>query len=231
MLRTRPILTALLVFGSALNAWAKDTETPKTPAKDDKKPQPAPLVIDVDYSEVPEMKPWCEKAKGILVEWQPKLAEELHVDGYTPPRHVTVVFRKNKRGVADTRGSHIECAARWFRAHPDDVGALVHELAHVVQSYPTYDPPWLVEGIADYERFWVYEPGAPRTKMDPKRSSYRDSYRTTAAFLNWIVKTYDKKFVQKINADLHHNKYKQELFKTYTGKDIDTLWGEFTKTM
>ena len=45
--------------------------------------------------------------------------------------------------------SRIEAAADWFKKRPEDTGALIHELAHVIQSYPKYYPVWLVEGIAD----------------------------------------------------------------------------------
>jgi len=37
---------------------------------------------------------------------------------------------------------------------------IVHELVHVVQAYPENraNMGWLAEGIADYIRFWKYEP-------------------------------------------------------------------------
>lgn len=76
----------------------------------------------------------------------------------------------------------VHCSAG---AHPDDQGAIVHEMVHVVQQYRGRgNPGWLVEGIADYFRWFVYEPPSKQPHPDLSRASYRDSYRTTAAFLN-----------------------------------------------
>ena len=33
----------------------------------------------------------------------------------------------------------------------------IHELCHVVQSYPNGNPLWVTEGIADYVRWAIYE--------------------------------------------------------------------------
>jgi acetyl esterase/lipase len=194
--------------------------------------KPAPrLQVELDASEVPEMQPWCQKSKEILEKTYPMIVERLSVDGYTPPQHVQLIFKKEMKGVAGTAGSRIFCASAWFKAHPDDHGALVHELVHVVQSYPKYDPPWLVEGIADYVRFWLYEPGAKRPPLDPAKIRYQDGYKTTAAFLAWLTDKRDKDIVRKLNAACHNNQYKETLFKDATGKDLETLWNEFKATL
>lgn len=189
------------------------------------------LQVDLEISEVPEMNEWCERSKQVLVKWYPTLVEALKIEGYTPPHRVRLIFKKDMKGVAGTSGTRIVCAARWFKAHPDDVGALIHELVHVIQSYPKYDPPWLVEGIADYVRFWVYEPNVKQRRLDPARIRYQDSYRTTAAFLAWLVKTQDKEIVLKLNKACRKGQYKEALFKEYTGKDLNTLWEEFKNSL
>jgi hypothetical protein len=91
---------------------------------------------------------------------------------------VKVVFKKNMDGVAYTSNKTITIAADWVKKHPDDYGMVVHELTHVVQSYkrPGRGTGWLVEGIADYIRFFQYEPG----KIGPinaRRARYDGSYR------------------------------------------------------
>ena len=49
---------------------------------------------------------------------------------------------------------------KYFKANPDDIGAMVHETVHCVQLYRGRgNPGWLVEGVADYVRFFKYEPG------------------------------------------------------------------------
>jgi hypothetical protein len=98
-----------------------------------------------------------------------------------------------------------------------------------VQSYPKYDPVWLVEGVADYIRYHVMEPDkAP--KFDVRKARYTDGYGTTAAFLAWAEKTYDKDLITKLNAALRETKYKEELWKESTGKTLDELWKEFVES-
>ena len=54
--------------------------------------------------------------------------------------------------MAATSGVLITGSVKYFRAHPDDFGAMVHETVHCVQSYgDRSNPGWLVEGIADYD--------------------------------------------------------------------------------
>ena len=73
------------------------------------------------------------------------------------------------RGVAATRGTQVQCSADWFRRNlrGEAKGAVVHELVHVVQQYgrarttnpdAVRPPGWLTEGIADYIRWYLYEP-------------------------------------------------------------------------
>ena len=192
------------------------------------KPQ---LQVDLDATEVPEMQPWCQKGKETLEKAYPMIVERLSVEGYTPPRQIRLIFKKEMKGIAGTSGTRIVCASAWFKAHPDDCGALVHELVHVVQAYPKYDPPWLVEGIADYVRCWLFEPGAKRPPLNPAKIRYQDGYKTTGAFLAWLTDKYDKDIVRKLNAACHNDRYQETLFKDITGKDLDALWSEFKATL
>jgi len=73
-----------------------------------------------------------------------------------------------------------------------------------------------------------YEPQAPRPKIDPDRASYKDAYKTTAIFLEWIEKTpRGAGLVVKLNAALRKGAYREDLFKDITGKTLDELWVEF----
>ena len=85
---------------------------------------------------------------------------------------------------------------KYFKDHPDDIGAMVHETVHVVQRYRTRNNPgWLVEGIADYVRFYKYEPGKLRP-LNPNRAKYDGSYKVTAQFLAYLSDKYDKEIVR-----------------------------------
>jgi hypothetical protein len=142
------------------------------------------------------------------------------------------------RGVAHTAGTQVVCAGPWFRQNRDGeaLGAVVHELVHVVQRYhPVAEaepqPGWLVEGVADYIRWFLYEPAALRPRPDPARAKYTDSYRTTAAFLSYLVETHDRELVRKLNAALREGRYRPDLWKMWLGKTAEELWVEYVRTL
>jgi hypothetical protein len=202
------------------------TASVRADADGDKKPAPRAVKVTVDTSEVPEVAEWAGKAKALVEKWHPIVAELLPSDGFTPPREIRIVFRKNMKGVAYTSRATIVIAADWIKKHPDDYGMVVHELTHAIQAYPGGRPGWLVEGIADYIRFFHYEPKT-RIDINPRRSGYRDGYRTTAAFLAWIEKEHDKDIIRKLNESLRQPTFNEQLFKMRTGKTVDELWAEF----
>lgn len=187
-------------------------------------------VIVVTY-EAPDLAPWAEKAQQLVDQWHPKIATLLASDGFTPPMTVKLFFEKNNKGVAGTLGSSVMISADWVRKHPDDFGMIIHELTHVIQSYPKYRQIWLVEGIADYVRFFVFEPQTKLAPIDPAKASYRDGYRTTAQFLNWVSKTFDAALITKLNAALRESRYDDQLFVDYTGHSLDALWAEFVLSL
>ncbi|WP_075162109.1 basic secretory protein-like protein [Chthonomonas calidirosea] len=184
------------------------------------------LHVSVDASEAPDLGPWLQQAKDLCEVWYPRIVKLLASPGFVPPDHVTLRFR-NMDGVAYTAGDVITISADYVRHHPDDLGMVIHELTHVVQSYPSSNAGWLVEGIADYVRFFFYEPKAPRPYINIEKATYHDAYRTTAAFLAWATSKYDKHLVQQLNQALREGKFDISLFQKYTGRDVDTLWNEF----
>lgn len=186
-----------------------------------------PLRVEVDSSQVPELSAWASDAARLVEKWHPRIAALLPTDGFTPPAHVTLVIEKSDQGVAATAGSTIRISSGWVKKHPDDFGMVVHELTHVIQSYPPSDAGWLVEGIADYVRYYHFEPQARLAAIDPARQSYRDGYRTAAMFLAWIERTHDADIVRKLNTALRRSQYKYDLFKQATTKSLDRLWADF----
>jgi hypothetical protein len=195
--------------------------------------------IVFDTTDTPELTDWVNaKLRPICVEWYPKLVEMLPSDGYKPPQRFTITFRKDMKGVAATGGTRVMCAARWFQQNLDGeaAGAVVHEMVHVVQQYGrarggNRNPGWLVEGIPDYIRWFLYEPPALRPRPNPAKAKYTDSYRITGAFLNYVTEKHDKDFVKKLNAAMRQGKYAPELWKTCTGKTVDELWAEYVTTL
>ncbi len=190
-----------------------------------------PVEFVVDVSDAPEMKDWADKAARICERQYPMINEELKSDGFRPRRVVKMTLRKDYRGVAAAGGGRITGSVKWFKDRPQDVGAMVHETVHIVQDYRSRgNPGWLVEGIADYIRFFKYEPGK-LGPINPKRAHYNGSYRVTAAFLAYVTEKYDKGLVRKLNQLMREGKYKEEAFQTLTGKTVQELDEQWRATL
>jgi hypothetical protein len=196
-------------------------------------PPPAPVNLDSFKLTVedPELKPWGEKAQKLIAEWYPKICDILGVADKKPVKAVTLVIETHGKGIAGTGGRRITVNGDYVRKHEDDIGLVVHELAHVVQSYPKYDPSWLVEGIADYVRFFNYEPVSARPNVNPDRADYKRGYRDVGAFLDWACRTYDKNLVKKLNTALHEGTYTPEIWEKTAGKSFDALWTDYLESL
>ena len=73
----------------------------------------------------------------------------------------------------------------------DDYGMEIHEMSHVIQRYQQREF-WVTEGIADYIRYYVVEPGSPQGRFDPATAHYKNGYQAASAFLNWMENKYGK---------------------------------------
>lgn len=192
--------------------------------------------IELDVSEVadsPQTVKWAEDSKTLCEEWFPILCRFLATGDWVRPKQIKLIFKRQLEAPGVTSGNAIQVSAKWVEQHPDDFGLVIHELTHVIQAYPNsrHKPGWLVEGIADYIRLWKYEPEAPRPQIDRKKASYRDSYRTTAAFLAWISWKYDKRLVRKLDQALREGLDTEAIWLETTGRSLDTLWDEFVSTL
>ena len=186
------------------------------------------VVVTVDTTDAPEMAAFGGRVKAVIEAWCPKIVAALPSDGFTGPKNISVVFRRDYKGVAECSGDRIKASADWFTKHPDDLGAFVHELTHAVQHYDRgRRPGWLTEGIADYVRFYLYEPASARPHPAADKAQFDASYRTTAAFLDWCQRTYDPALVRELNAACREARYTSDLWKQRTGKTADALGAEW----
>jgi hypothetical protein len=103
---------------------------------------------------------------------------------------------------------------------------MVHETVHIQQRYKGRNPGWLVEGIADYIRFFKYEPGKIG-KFNKAKAKYNGSYRVTARFLAFVTDKYDKELVKKLNRAMREGAYQEETWKDITGKTVQELGEEW----
>lgn len=186
--------------------------------------------IRIDLSDVPDddsVKEWALEAKQVCEDWYPLIYRFLAMEDWTQPEEIELQFKRVQDLPGVTFGNSIHISVAWIREHPDEFGLVIHELVHVMQRYPDSNrPDWLVEGIADYIRWWRYEPEEARSEIGPN-ASYRDGYRTTAAFLAWIVATYDKRIVRRLDRNLRDGTYSDAVFEEVTGKKLDDLWAGF----
>ena len=91
--------------------------------------------ITIDTSAAPELQEWARtKLAPVLALWYPRIDGLLASDGFVAPTHVAITF-KPEPGVAETLGTEVSGNSQWFRGQLDGeaVGAMVHELVHVVQ--------------------------------------------------------------------------------------------------
>jgi len=199
----------------------------------------------LDTTAASDLTEWAEKELGPVVQtWYPRLVEMLPSEGFVAPTNVTVLFREGMRGTpASAGGGRINCNIEWFRRNlkGEAKGAVVHEMVHIVQQYgrarrnnpdATRTPGWLVEGIPDYIRWFLYEPeskGAEITQRNLARAKYDGNYRISGNFLNWVVETYDKKIIQTLNTAARQGKYSEDVWKTATGKTVQELGDEWLK--
>src|SRR5947208_12991929 len=135
---------------------------------------------------------------------------------------------KHDKGVAYTGGTVITINYDYVSKHKDDLGMVAHELTHVIQKYRRGEG-WITEGIADYVRYYVVEPGSKRAGFNAERQSYKGGYQPAAGMLAWLEK--DKPgTVSKLNAALRAGKYKEDFFKELTGGTPDEEWEKFKAT-
>jgi len=192
--------------------------------------------ITINTAKAPGLKEWAgTKLAPALAEWYPKISALLASDGYAAPDHFKITL-KPMDGVAFTAGRNVVANSDWLEKelNGEAVGSLIHEAVHVVQQFHGENPGWLVEGSADYFRWFKYEPQSHGADMVWLRKhgkkfspNYGDSYRITANFLNWVSEKYDQDIVSQMNAAMRENKYDEGLWKIYTGKTAPELGAEW----
>jgi hypothetical protein len=211
------LLVSLLVLPFTASAAP---QTPQVP------PSPKSSEIVMDTSQMAVLTDYMKRAETVANTWYPRLIEILGVDAATLPKKIRILMDVNYDGVAAASGAEIRVSAKYVLKNPNDLGMIVHELTHVIQKYPKYNPVWLVEGIADYVRFFHYEPDT-KVRVNPEKANARQSYRTTGAFLAWAVGKYDKELVRKLDAALKADTYTEEMWTKLTGKTLDQLNDEW----
>lgn len=139
-------------------------------------------------------------------------------------------FIHEEDGIAWAGGGEITANLKWFLDKPDDVGAIYHELVHIVQAYPhNADAGWLVEGIADWCRYFVYEGRTLESYAASSPGHYRDAYTNAARFLEWLRLNRNPDVVTELNARLRAGAYNAATDWTeLCGAGLDSLWEDYS---
>jgi acid phosphatase family membrane protein YuiD len=211
---------------SATSAPARTLIRISEPLAPDSKEQ---ITAVVDITEAPEFKDWGIKAAHYALKWYPTLDKGLPSPNFTAPREFGIIIRPAK-GVAYTSGTNITINTAYLKGHTDDLGMVAHELVHVIQHYRGRNPGWLVEGVADYMRYFVVEPGAKNARFNADRSDYKGGYQPAAAMLNFLEKQ-QPGIVVKFNQLMREGKFRQDTFQEWTGYEPDELWTEFKTSL
>lgn len=193
--------------------------------------------ISMDTSDAPELTDWADHTlMPILAQWYPRIAALLPSTDFAAPTHVNIEIRPMD-GVAYTTDTHISVSSGWCtdQMRGEAVGSVVHELVHVVQQYgDSKVPGWVTEGMADYIRWFKYEPqshGADMVWLRKQKRNfsprYDGGYRITANFLNWLAEKYGANIVPELNAAARDRKYTADFWKENTGKTVEELGDEW----
>lgn len=197
----------------------------------------------VDSTIAPELGKWADKElMPVVYEWYPKVVAMLPSDRYVAPETVIMEFRDDMGGTpAYAIGNKLCMSVPFFNGQlqGEAKGCVIHELVHIVQNYwrasvtnpkPSQNPGWVVEGIADYIRWFLYEPqskGAEIHAGNYPRANYDSSYRVSANFLNWVVETQSKDFIRNLNAACREGNYSEKVWKDAAGKTAAELGGDW----
>jgi hypothetical protein len=187
--------------------------------------------VRVDTRAAPALAFMQDVIPEVIAKNFPKMWEKLGTDRTHMPATVRFTMRHNIDYPAYASGGGVTFSAEWFTERPGDLGCIVHELSHIVQSYDKQPEGtgWISEGLADYVRYYcavdtngwgIQVPYRPGMK-------YTEGYGTAAGFFYFVEKTYDPKIAVKLGHSLKYGDYTPDLWKDATGKTLDELWEEY----
>jgi len=195
--------------------------------------------ITLDSTASPDLLPWFkETAIPAMAKWYPKIVELIAIPGKTPlaPKAFSIELREGqiipgRDGIPGfASGDRIVVSSKFMRDQMkgEALGCLIHEMVHIVQfgsgqrAHRTA-PVWFYEGATDYIRWFLFEPEKNGAVIrSPERARYSDSYRVTANFMDWVIRTHAEDLMEKVHIAIHKG-YSEEMWETWTGKPVAEL--------
>ncbi|MDB5186034.1 MAG: putative secreted hydrolase [Candidatus Saccharibacteria bacterium] len=184
--------------------------------------------ITIDASKAPDLMIWLQRdIKPFIEQWYPILAEYYAYPYYTPPSKIHIIADPAYQGGALTEGDKITFNANYLRKQPEDArGLFIHEITHVIHSKLVWDVPfWIIEGMADYSREYIYKGREPRAATATE--TYLGGYGPASNLLR-KAETLSPGFIRTLNEAASTGKYTDTMFQEKTGKTIAELWTGLT---
>lgn len=189
-----------------------------------------PVEFAVDATGAPELAEWAGRVARTCERAYPMVCDELGIERHRAPALIPFAVRRDVRGVVSMGGGKITASAKYFEANPHDVGAVVYATVQAVQWYRRPAPGWLSDGIADYVRFYKFEPGAT-DPPDPETARHDRGSRNTAAFLAYCVETHNSDLIRRLNDALRKGRYADDVWVSLTGKSLSELADEWRRSL
>ncbi len=177
--------------------------------------------VDLDYSEAPDLREVALKMKQTIEEWYPRTCRLLWSPALREVGTIKLFIDGKNEGVAGAGGNHITAHASHYRRHPNDMGSMVHEMAHIIQHYSKC-AGWMTEGIADYPRRWFYE------NEKPEKPSGQFEGSSHTYLLKWIDERWPNT-IYKLNHACREGTFDDGLLQRLTGKNEKQLWKEMQR--
>ncbi len=201
----------------------------------------------VDATQSPDLREWFgKKAIPAVKAWYPKIVALIAVPGYDPPSQMTLRLQEGtivpgNRGIpAYASGGNIVVSSDFLRSEEkgEAIGCVIHEIVHIAQTCDWGRggrrgrvPSWITEGVADYIRWFLFEPESRGAIIRrPDQARYDASYRITANFFDWVVRTHEKDLPRKLTA-AYVTGYHPGLWREWTGKSVEELEADWKKSL
>jgi hypothetical protein len=186
-----------------------------------------------DSAEQKALEAWSGVLARLADGWWRTITTRLASPGFTPVDQITIDFDDIHipGAPALTRGSVIEVDARGLLARlrdPDALAMISHEMVHVAQRYP-HAPGWLVEGIADYMRYYVLIPDDPGRAFQARGATWHDGYQASAGFLDWAEQGRPGT-VTRLNAALRAGEDGEALLRETVGQPLPQAWTAYIES-
>jgi hypothetical protein len=134
-----------------------------------------------------DMAPVAGRLATFFYQCYPKLLERFEHPRKPAPRQIHLVFQRGLKYAGQTSGATITVSVEWLKIQPDDLGMLTHELTHVVQAYPSPEPGWLTEGVAEYARHLYGPKEQPGSTLGIRESLKRCIAGCKTGSLPWMT--------------------------------------------